>query len=393
MQDAGAVVLNDTTLRDGEQAPGVCFLLEERLRVARALSEAGVRELEIGTPAMGVEEQEEMRALVDLRLQARMIAWCRMQEDDLAAARASGVNTVNLSIPASDQQIEHKLGRDRTWVLRQTDRVLRMARDQGFTVYLGGEDSSRAAMDFLLRLIEVAERAGAERFRFADTLGVLDPFATCERFTVLRAHTQMELEIHAHNDLGMATANSLAAVRGGATHVSTTVNGLGERAGNAPLEEVVAALHQFTDRRTEVDAKALQSLSLLVAEASGRAIASNKAVVGEAIFTHESGIHVHGILRDPQNYQFLDPAVFGREHQIVLGKHSGTAAVAWYFRAMKIELKEEESRAILAFVRRHYREHKQPLTPHALLLCYQSLQKQDAAPAAFALRSHCSPAR
>lgn len=376
MHGTDRIVLNDTTLRDGEQAPGVCFLLDERIRIARALSEAGVTELEIGTPAMGVEEQEEMRALVGLGLKARMIAWCRMQEGDLDAARASGVDTINLSISTSDQQIEHKLGRDRAWVLRQTDRMVHMARDNGFTVYLGGEDSSRAAMDFLLRLIEVAERAGAERFRFADTLGVLDPFATYERFSALRGHTQLDLEIHAHNDLGMSTANSLAAVRGGATHISTTVNGLGERAGNAPLEEVVAALCQFTNKQTQVDAKALQSLSALVAEASGRAIATNKAVVGEAIFTHESGIHVNGLLRDPQNYQFLDPTVYGRQHQIVLGKHSGTAAVAWYFRAMEIELKEEEAHAILAFVRRHYRQHKQPLTPHALLLCYQSLHKQ-----------------
>lgn len=395
MHDAGVIGLNDTTLRDGEQAPGVCFLLEERLRMARALSDAGVSELEIGTPAMGVEEQEEMRALVGLGLKARMIAWCRMQEEDLAAARASGVDTVNLSISASDQQIAHKLGRDRAWVLRQTDRMVRMAREQGLRVYLGGEDSSRASMDFLLRLLEVAERTGAERFRFADTLGVLDPFAACERFTVLRAHTQLDLEMHAHNDLGLATANSLAAVRGGATHVSVTVNGLGERAGNAPLEEVVAALQQCTDKRTQVQATALQPLSLLVAEASGRAIATNKAVVGEAIFTHESGIHVNGLLRDPQNYQFLDPAVYGRQHQIVLGKHSGTAAVVWYFRAMAIDLKEEEARALLAFVRRHYREHKQALTPHALLLFYQSLQKQkvEAPSAALGLNRSCSPAR
>jgi homocitrate synthase NifV len=392
MKDSGRIVLNDTTLRDGEQAPGVCFLLAERIRIAQALAEAGVPELEIGTPAMGAEEQQEMRALVNLGLKPRMIAWCRMQESDLVAARASGVSTVNLSISASDQQITHKLGRDRAWVLRQTDRMIRAARDGGFTVFVGGEDSSRAEPDFLLQLIAVAEGAGAERFRFADTLGVLDPFAMAERFSVLRAHTDLDLEVHAHNDLGMATANALAAVRGGATHISTTVNGLGERAGNAPLEEVVAALRQFTAKQTGIDAKALQPLSALVAEASGRAIATNKAVVGEAIFTHESGIHVNGLLRDPQNYQFLDPAVYGRTHQIVLGKHSGSAAVEWYFRAMGIALSEEEAHSILGFVRKHYRNHKQPLTPHALQLCYQTLHGQEPAhtPAAtLALHPSC----
>jgi homocitrate synthase NifV len=381
MKKSGEVVLNDTTLRDGEQAAGVCFLIEERIRIATALDAAGVTELEIGIPAMGAQEQAEMRALTQLNLKARCIAWCRMDTRDLNAARASGVDTVNLSISTSDQQIAHKLGRDRVWVLRQSDRLIRLARDQGFTVFLGGEDSSRADPDFLLQLIDVAERAGAERFRFADTLGVLDPFTTHERFSALRAHTGIDLEMHAHNDLGLATANSLAAVRGGATHISTTVNGLGERAGNASLEEVVAALRQLGLGVSHVNPKALQPLSLLVAEAAGRPVAANKAVVGEAIFTHESGIHVSGLLRDPLNYQFLDPATYGREHRIVLGKHSGTAAIEWYFQSLDIALKEGETQKILDFVRNHYGSSKEPIPPHTLLRYCHSLRSQEAAPA------------
>jgi homocitrate synthase NifV len=379
MKTSGEIVLNDTTLRDGEQAAGVCFLLKERIRIATALDAAGVTELEIGTPAMGAQEQAEMRALTQLSLNARCIAWCRMDTRDLEAARESGVDTVNLSIPASDQQIAHKLCRDRVWVLRQSDRLIRSARDQGFTVFLGGEDSSRADPDFLLQLIDVAERAGAERFRFADTLGVLDPFSTRERFSILRAHTNIDLEIHAHNDLGMATANSLAAVRGGATHVSTTVNGLGERAGNTPLEEIVAALRQFGLGSTHVDPKALQPLSVLVAESAGRPVAANKAVVGEAIFTHESGIHVSGLLRDPLNYQFFDPVTYGRVHRIVIGKHSGTAAVQWYFHAQGIVLEQDEAKEILGLVRSHYRTSKAPLSPQTLRAYYRTFKRHSAA--------------
>ncbi|HVI51300.1 MAG TPA: homocitrate synthase [Candidatus Sulfotelmatobacter sp.] len=346
-----AVIINDTTLRDGEQTAGVAFTPDERLAIAKALDAAGVAELEVGIPAMGRQEQEEIRAIVGLGLQATPIAWCRMLEDDLMAAQASGVSMVNMSVSVSDQQIKHKLQRSRAWVLEQTAWMVAMARDAGMEVAVGGEDSSRADPDFLLRLIEVAEKAGARRFRFADTLGILDPFATHDVFARIRASTSLELEIHAHDDLGLATANSLAAVRGGATHVNTTVNGLGERAGNAPLEEVVVALLHIHGRPTGVAPRLLPDISALVAGASGRPVPVNKSIVGDAIFTHESGIHVSGLLRDPANYQSLDPQELGRQHRLVLGKHSGVAGVIWAYREMGIAVTDVQARAVLARLR------------------------------------------
>ncbi len=372
--------VNDSTLRDGEQAPGVAFRLDEKVKIALALEDAGVDEIEVGVPAMGGAEVQAIKAIGEVLEHATPIAWCRMTEADVDAAASTGVSHVHLTAPLSDRQIAVKRAGSQRAVLARLRRVVAYARKVGLVVSLGGEDASRADRVFIQRVVCAAEEAGVTKFRYADTLGVLDPFSTLELFHELRQHTEMDLEFHGHDDLGLATANTLAAVRGGATHVSVCVLGLGERAGNAPLEEVVAALGHVEMRGTGVRLAALPALAQLVASASNRAIPEAKAIVGTAAFSHESGIHVSGLLRDPRAYEALDPALFGRERSIVLGKHSGRAALAHVLGTLGYVASEATLGPLLELIRATATELKRPIEAHELAALFAHVEQSPKHP-------------
>lgn len=345
------IYIVDTTLRDGEQTAGVVFANHEKVTIAKMLSDLGIDQLEVGIPTMGGDEKIAIKEICKKNLNSSIMAWNRANKNDIAESIDCGVDAVAILISVSDIHIKHKLKSSREWVIENMVKSVEFAKQNGLYVSVNGEDASRADDEFLCKFILEAKNAGADRFRYCDTVGVMNPFKIREKIEMIKKNTWMDIEMHTHNDFGMATANAIAGVLGGANHIGVTVNGLGERAGNAALEEVLMGLKYVHGYDIGVKTEMFKDLSEYVSKSSGRQLPAWKAIVGDNMFSHESGIHADGALKNPEIYEAFNPSEVGLQRQIVIGKHSGKAALVNKFREYGIALKEGEATCLLEKVR------------------------------------------
>lgn len=364
----------DTTLRDGEQTAGVAFANHEKVTIAQSLSDMGIDQLEVGIPTMGGDEKATIKAICKRNLNSSIMAWNRAVITDIEQSIDCGVDAVAISLSVSDIHIEHKLKKSRQWVLDNMYNAVTYAKKNGLYISVNGEDASRADTDFLIEFINLAKEAGADRFRYCDTVGVMEPFTIRDTIEKIHKATNFDIEMHTHNDFGMATANAIAGIVGGANHIGVTVNGLGERAGNAALEEVIMALKFVYGYETDIDTTKFREISKYVSQASGRQLPDWKAIVGINMFRHESGIHADGAMKNPKNYEAFDPSEVGLERQIVIGKHSGKAAIVNKFEEYSIDLSQEEAEVMLELVRQTSVRMKRNLFDKELVAIYKDLK-------------------
>jgi homocitrate synthase NifV len=372
------VKLDDTTLRDGEQTAGVVFSNAEKVRIARYLDEIGVHQIEAGIPVMGGDEREVVEEIAHLGLKASILGWNRANIADIKTSIACGVDAVAISLATSDIHIQTKLMKDRDWVLHSIREATAYAKSEGVYVSANAEDASRTELGFLLEYAAAAKAEGADRLRFCDTVGIMEPLTTYKVVKELVEQTGLEVEMHTHNDFGMAVANAIAGIHGGATWVNVTLGGLGERAGNAALEQVVMALKYIEGLDIEIETERFREIVDYTMRAAGRTIPAWKPVVGTNMFAHESGIHADGVIKNPKTYEIFTPEEVGLERQIVVGKHSGSRTVEMKFAEYGIEISREEANAILPAIRHATVDLHRPLFDKELVEIYRHYKAGDA---------------
>lgn len=352
------ITIYDTTLRDGEQTPGVCFSLEEKLNIAKKLDQFKIHQIEAGFPIVSERERESVRAITNEGLNAQILSLARAKQEDIDAALSCDVDGVITFMGTSDIHLEHKMHIGRQEAMNICMDAIEYAKDHGLFVAFSAEDATRTDIDFLKRIYNMAESYGADRVHIADTVGAITPQGMTYLLTELRKDVDIDIALHCHNDFGLAVVNSIAGLLAGANAISTTVNGIGERAGNASLEELIMSLKILYGKDLGFKTKYIKELSELVSKSSDLPVPYNKPVVGKNIFRHESGIHVDAVVEEPLTYEPYIPELVGQKRQLVLGKHSGCRAVKAKLDGCGMEVSNDKLLEIVEAVKKSGEEGK-----------------------------------
>ncbi|HJH26587.1 MAG TPA: 2-isopropylmalate synthase [Methanophagales archaeon] len=348
-EKSGTIEIFDTTLRDGEQTPGISFTTEQKRTIARQLDKLGVDIIEAGTPITSKEEKEVVRLICDEGLSAKICGLARILAQDIDACVDCGVDMIHIFVPSSEIQREHTTKMSEAQVKEQAYKMTRYVKERGFMCMFSAMDATRTRLEFLIDLYKTAEEGGADILNVPDTVGISEPFAMYELVGEIYRAVKVPISIHCHNDFGLAVANSLAAVKAGASEVQVSVNGIGERAGNADLVETVMSLNSIYKLKTNIKTERLFKMAKLIERLTGIPIPVTKPVVGDNAFSHESGIHTHGVIVRSDTFEpgIMTPEMVGHRRRIVLGKHTGKHTIEKKLSEIGMSPSKEELEEIL----------------------------------------------
>lgn len=358
----------DSTLGEGEKAAGAVFSNIEKYRIAQSLADAGVAQIIVGNPSLGDEDKKAVRHIARMGLDSSIMTINSAERSDIDASIDCDVDAVEIAIPTSSLQLQALWNKDVEWALDKVFDTVSYAVDHGLYVSLVAEDASRADLSDIIEFAKTAKSCHADRFGYADSIGVEDPFTCNDRVDMIRKISGINIEIIARNDFGMATANTIAAIKAGAKFAEVTSLGIGQRAGCAPLEEVALATRQMLGIDTGIDLTKLRTIAEAVSTASGISIWPTKPVIGSKCYAQEAGFVGNYDVTEP-----YDPAIVGMERQNIIGKHSARNTIIDALKTMNAEIGIDDAETLLALVRRATAQMHRSLTPSELYLLYEDM--------------------
>jgi isopropylmalate/homocitrate/citramalate synthase len=371
-------IVHDSTLREGEQTPGVIFSIEDKLKIAKKLDEVGIQQIEAGFPAASEKQRKCIESLVDMNLDAQLSAFARAKNEDIDVVADVGADGIVVSLSISPYHRKYKFhDMSKEAYLEKLADMISYAESFGLFVIYSAEDTTRENdLNFLKKAYKTAEEAGADRARVVDTLGCASPNGMAFLVKEIGSVVDIPIEVHCHNDLGLALANSLASVEAGASTVSTTVNGIGERAGITVTEEIIPALHILFGA-SPFEMTQLTSLSKLVEEISGVKMPPHKPLTGENVTAHSSGIHQHGVLVNPTTYEFYPPRLMGQKRKIYIDELGGRHGIMYVAKELGLEISEETAKKVLERVKASFSsgERRSSYTPDEIKEIITEIEK------------------
>lgn len=372
------LILEDTTLRDGEQSPGIVFPCSVKLKIFDYLVRAGVKWIEAGIPAMGGDELDSLKQMLERKDEAVIIAWNRGIKEDIKFSIDLGFQGIHIGLPTSDIHLKNSIKKDKNWLLSQVTDLIKYSKDRGVFVSISAEDIGRTDIEFLQHYAVVVEEAGADRLRLSDTIGILTPEEYSGRIKKIKEVANIDLQCHAHNDFGLAVANTLSAIQAGVRYFHVTVNGIGERAGMADIVHVIFALKHLYKIDLNLDSKILKELSEYISNITNCFYQPWYPILGKNVFSHESGIHVNGMLQNGSTFEPILPEEIGVERKYVIGKHSGRATLEYFLRKSGFSPDKSALQECLAWVRQEAVRNMSPVSPQRLKNFYlKTFVKQD----------------
>ena len=341
----------DTTLRDGEQTPGVALTVDEKIQIAQKLNDLGIDKIEAGFPIASNGEFEACKEIKSLDLDSTVVGLARCVKKDIDSVLDADLDYTHIFIGTSPLHRDYKLKMSKETIISTAVEAVLYAKDHGLSVEFSAEDATRTEKEFLLEFYQSVVDCGIDFINIPDTVGILTPIMTNELISFMKNNFKTPLSVHFHNDFGLATANTLTAIECGANQAHVTVNGMGERTGNCSLEELAVLLHAAYNININIDTSQLYSLSDFVGRLTGVKMPVNKPIVGDNAFAHESGIHVHGILNNSLTYEPISPELVGHNRKIILGKHTGANALKSKLTDYHINLTDEQFEKVFSQIK------------------------------------------